>query len=69
MRDIQQNMFLPVKDTKTFRLIESKPCGEKKIPTCLTRKVPKRTESRTFVDTLRQKSYVIQVLRKAKFGK
>ena len=30
MRYVQQNIFLPVKDTKTFTLIESKPCGEKK---------------------------------------
>ena len=40
---IEQKIFLPVKDTKTFTLIESKLCVEKKSDAGPTGGVPKRT--------------------------
>ena len=43
MHYIQQNVFLPVEDTKTFTLIESIPSGEKKSAAGPTRRVPKQT--------------------------
>ena len=43
LHTVQQNIVLPVKDTKTFTFIESKPCDEKKSATGPTRRVPKRT--------------------------
>ena len=43
MHYIQQNAFLPVKDTKIFTLIESKLCGKKKSATEPNRGVSKRT--------------------------
>ena len=43
MHYMQQKIFLPVKDTKTFTLIESKPCGEKKSDKGPTRGVPEQT--------------------------
>ena len=42
MHFIQENIFLPVKDTKTFTLIESKLCGQRKNATGPTIAVPNR---------------------------
>ena len=39
---MQQNRLLPVKDNKTFTLIKSKLCGEKRSATEPTRGVPER---------------------------
>ena len=41
--DIQQNIFLPVKNTKTFTLIHKIPFGEERSATDPTRRVQKGT--------------------------
>ena len=53
IRYVQQNRFLPVKDTKTFTLlIERKPCVEIKSAKGPTREAQNELESSIFMDIL-----------------
>ena len=56
MRDIQQNTFLPVKDHKTFRFIESKPCGVKRVTQAQPEECQNKPESSISVDIFERPS-------------
>ena len=61
---MRQNIFLEVKDTKTFTLIESNMCGEKKCATWPTRLCQNELESIVSVDILSLNSLEFQLWEK-----
>ena len=52
MRHIKENIFLEVKDIKTFTLIESTSCGEENSDARPAKEYPDQLESSLFVDIL-----------------